>query len=160
MARTSVREASVHDTIDILLVGGYPIYREGLRILLDREPGFRVVGDASDPEEALKAIADVKPDIVIVNLSDRPLVHMMHALRNPIAGGAHARMILLTTRQRTADIVQAHALGFSAVVATEGSPQMLLESVRCVAADDDWRAIPASQFPPAVAVHAVESLPS
>jgi DNA-binding NarL/FixJ family response regulator len=142
MGSTTVTEQGVNRTvpIDIVLVGGQPSFREGLQKLLEREPGFRVVGDASDADQAFKAIGDARPDIVIVSLLGRLLAHsrVMQTLQNLAAGGSHARTILLTTTMEATDIVLARELGVSGIVLKDASPRVLFDSVRSVAAGHCW----------------------
>jgi DNA-binding NarL/FixJ family response regulator len=45
------------------------MFREGLRQLIDREPGLVVCGDAADAEEAMKALRPARPDVVLVDIS-------------------------------------------------------------------------------------------
>ena len=124
--------------IDILLVGEQLIIREGLRRLFEEEPGFRVVGDAADADQAARAIAAIKPDIVIVSLWGRLLPRMLRKLETLTAAGSHTRTILLTTTMEETNIVQAHELGVSGILLKETTPQMLFESVRSVAAGQCW----------------------
>ncbi|HEY9508276.1 MAG TPA: response regulator transcription factor [Verrucomicrobiae bacterium] len=53
----------------IFIVDDHAMFREGLRQLIEREPDFAVCGDVATAAEALSAIADVPPDLVIVDIS-------------------------------------------------------------------------------------------
>lgn len=53
----------------ILIVDDHPLFREGLRQLIEREPGFNVCGEAKDAAEAIRLVAETKPDLVIVDIS-------------------------------------------------------------------------------------------
>jgi DNA-binding NarL/FixJ family response regulator len=122
--------------IDILLVGGRPVVRQRLRRLLDREPGFRVVGDASNAGPALTTTPDLKPDVVVVVPSGAPLARTMRALKRKLAGGGRRlRTIVLTNAIEKTKIDQARELGVSQVVSTAASPDLLIDTVRLVAAD-------------------------
>jgi DNA-binding NarL/FixJ family response regulator len=139
METTSVSDDRVHSrvTIDILLVDEQRIFREGLRKLFEGEPGFAVVGDAADPDEAVRAIEHLEPDIVIVSLSGR-LLARMQTLRELRLGGNHVRTIMLTTSMDKTHVVQAQQHGVSGILLKETSPQVLYESVRSVAAGYCW----------------------
>lgn len=54
--------------IRVLLVDDHRILREGLRALLDDQPGVQVVGEASDGEEAVAQVAALHPDVVIMDM--------------------------------------------------------------------------------------------
>jgi DNA-binding NarL/FixJ family response regulator len=53
----------------ILIVDDHPLFREGLRQLIGREPGLTVCGEAADAEEAVRLVKETKPDLVIVDIS-------------------------------------------------------------------------------------------
>src|SRR5262249_8248004 len=53
----------------ILIVDDHPLFRDGLRQLIDREPGLSVCGEATDAEEAMRLVVETKPDLVIVDIS-------------------------------------------------------------------------------------------
>jgi DNA-binding NarL/FixJ family response regulator len=53
----------------ILIVDDHPLFREGLQQMIERNPELTVCGEAADAAEALKAIVDLKPDLVLVDIS-------------------------------------------------------------------------------------------
>ena len=53
----------------VFLVDDHAMFREGLRQLIEREPGIVVCGDAADADTALEGIASTQPDLVIVDIS-------------------------------------------------------------------------------------------
>lgn len=53
----------------IFIVDDHAMFREGLRYLIDREPDLTVCGDVADADEALRNIDELKPDLVIVDIS-------------------------------------------------------------------------------------------
>jgi len=125
--------------IDIVLVSAYPIYRDGLRLLLEEEPGFTVVGAATNADNAVNAIRDLKPHVVIVILSGRPLMRMVQALHDLSAGGTRTRTILLMTGTEQVNLVQPQELGVAEILCSQTtSSQRVIDSVRRVAAGDCW----------------------
>src|ERR1700733_8805068 len=53
----------------ILIVDDHPLFREGLTQMIDRTSELMVCGEAEDATEALKAIPELKPDLVLVDIS-------------------------------------------------------------------------------------------
>src|SRR5262249_35826626 len=120
--------------IDILLVGGRREVRERLRSVLDSEPGFRVVADASSAGQALRANPDVEPDVVIVMPSGGPLARTMRVLRGGLLDGHRVRTIVLTSAAERASLQQARELGVSQVLSASTSRSLLIDTVRLLGA--------------------------
>ena len=55
--------------INILIADDHPIFRDGLRRLLEAEPGLKVIGEACDGAEAVKMARELKPDILLLDLA-------------------------------------------------------------------------------------------
>jgi DNA-binding NarL/FixJ family response regulator len=53
----------------LLIVDDHPLFREGLRQIIERDPELMVCGEAADSREALEAIAQLKPDLVLLDIS-------------------------------------------------------------------------------------------
>jgi DNA-binding NarL/FixJ family response regulator len=53
----------------ILLVDDHPLFREALRQLIQRQPGWRVCGNAAEPAEAMRLVKDTRPHLVIVDIT-------------------------------------------------------------------------------------------
>jgi two-component system nitrate/nitrite response regulator NarL len=127
-----------HPTVQILLVDEHLIVREGLRKLLEEEPGFTVVGDASGPDDALRAIEAHKPDIMLAGLAGRALVRLMQRLQYLKADNCRVRTVVLTTAIERRHIVQAVQLGVSGLLLKDTSAQVMFDGVRSVVAGRCW----------------------
>ena len=53
----------------ILIVDDHPLFRQGVRQLIDHEPGLSVCGEAADADEAIRLVRETKPDLVLVDIS-------------------------------------------------------------------------------------------
>ncbi|MGH9789357.1 MAG: response regulator [Candidatus Acidiferrales bacterium] len=121
----------------ILVADDHPIFRDGLRKLLEAEPDFRVIGEASDGEEAVKLAHELKPDVLLLDLA-MPHQPGLDALRELAAASAPVRTILLTVAIEKAQLVEALQLGARGVVLKETSTELLLKSIRSVVAGQYW----------------------
>ncbi|HPP38006.1 MAG TPA: response regulator transcription factor, partial [Thermosynergistes sp.] len=56
-------------TIRVVLVDDHRLFRDGLKKLLELEPDVEVIGEAKDGEEAVRVVADKKPDVVLLDIN-------------------------------------------------------------------------------------------
>lgn len=127
-----------HAMVQILLVSEHLILREGLRKLLETEPGFTVVAGASGPDDAWRAIERHQPDIMIAGLSARAQVRLMQTLQDGASQNHRVRSIVLTTTIERMQTIQALRLGVSGMLLEDTSAQMMFDCVRSVASGHTW----------------------
>ncbi len=123
--------------VRILLADDHPIFRDGLRRLLETEPGFRVVGEASDGAEAVVMAKKLKPDLLLLDLA-MPKHPGLEAVRELGSSDTPVRILLLTAAVEKEQIVEALQLGARGVVLKESATQLLLNSIRAVMAGQYW----------------------
>jgi len=111
--------------VRILLADDHPIFRDGLRRLLETEPGFRVIGEASDGAEAVKLARKLNPDILLLDLA-MPNHPGLEAVRELGSGAPLLRIILLTAAIEKEQIVEALQFGARGVVLKESATQLLI----------------------------------
>jgi DNA-binding NarL/FixJ family response regulator len=123
--------------IRILIADDHALFRDGLRRLLQAEPGFDVVGEASDGDVLVDLVRKTKPDILLLDLS-MPRRDGMEVLRELLANRLSVRTLLLTASIEKLQIVQALRLGAYGVIMKESTTQQLLDGIRCVMAGQYW----------------------
>lgn len=123
--------------VRILLADDHPIFRDGLRRLLEADPGFRVVGEASDGAEAVAMARKLKPDLLLLDLA-MPHHPGLEAVRELGSSENPTRILLLTAAVEKEQIVEALQLGARGVVLKESATQLLLNSIRAVMAGQYW----------------------
>ena len=128
---------SLPSPIRILIADDHPLFRDGLRRLLQAEPGFEVVGEASDGDVLVDLARKTKPDILLLDLS-MPRQDGMEVLRELSASRLPVRTLLLTASIEKPQIVQALKLGAYGVIMKESTTQRLFDSIQCVMAGQYW----------------------
>jgi two-component system, NarL family, nitrate/nitrite response regulator NarL len=124
--------------IRIVIADDHPIFRDGLRRLLEAEPGLKVIGEASDGSDAVKLARQLKPDVMLLDLA-MPRQPGLEALRDLSTGGANGvKVILLTAAAEKHQIVEALQLGARGVVLKDSATQLLLKSIHTVMAGEYW----------------------
>ena len=126
-------------SIRILIADDHPIFRDGLRRLLESEPGISVVGEASDGAAALTLSRELHPDILLLDLA-MPRVPGLEALREMArnGGGSPVRTVLLTAAIEPRQMVEALQLGARGIVLKESATQVLLQAMRAVLDGSYW----------------------
>jgi two-component system nitrate/nitrite response regulator NarL len=123
----------------ILIADDHPIFRDGLRRLLETEPDLKVIGEACDGAEAVRLAKQLKPDILLLDLA-MPRHPGLEALREMSSASNQnaVRVILLTAAAEKAQIVEALQLGARGVVLKDSATQLLLKAIHTVMAGEYW----------------------
>lgn len=119
--------------IRVCLVDDQTLVREGVRALLDLIPDIEVAGEAEDGETALRVLAEVRPEIVLLDLRMPGLdgIGVLRALR---AENRLPPTIILTTFDDDALMLEAIRLGAKGFLLKDVSLSRLAETIRTVAA--------------------------
>ncbi|HSR31845.1 MAG TPA: response regulator transcription factor, partial [Anaerolineae bacterium] len=102
------------EPIRILLVEDQTLMRQGMKTILDLEPGLEVVGEAADGEAGVQMALDLRPDIILMDVQ-MPRMDGIEAVAAVCSVWPEARIIILTTFRRDDYVfegVRAGAVGF------------------------------------------------
>jgi two-component system, NarL family, invasion response regulator UvrY len=117
----------------IMLVDDHAVVREGYRTVLQKQPGLRVVAEASDGADAYRLYKDVKPDLVIMDLSMSG-IGGIEAIRRIRQWDRGARILVFTMHQNAGFAVQAIRAGARGYVTKTSPPDELVRAVMDVLA--------------------------
>jgi len=135
-----VRRGVVASTglVRIVVADEQPIFRDGLRRLLETEPALRIVGEARNAMEAAALVCDLNPDILLLSLTGSA-PFPLEALERVGAAGITVRTILLTGSIDTPEVMTAAIqLGACGVVPKDSGPDVLFKSIAVVMAGNYW----------------------
>ncbi|MCA9493038.1 MAG: response regulator transcription factor [Myxococcales bacterium] len=121
----------------VLIADDHPVMRVGLKALLSAAPDIDVVGEASDGEEALRAITDLRPDVVVMDLSMKPMDGLT-ALRALGRRGDAPPVLALTMHDERDYLVPALEAGALGYIVKSAASTELLDAVRTVARGVAW----------------------
>ena len=121
----------------ILIADDHPIFRDGLKRLLESEGEFKVIGEACDGVEAVAMARQLIPEIMLLDLA-MPRRQGLETLRELASDPRSVRVILLTAAAEKEQIVEALQLGARGVVLKDSATQILLKSIRAVMNGEYW----------------------
>ena len=125
-------------TIRVLVVDDQEMVREGLSVLLAAQADIRVVGEAVNGQDAIGKVAELRPDVVLMDVR-MPVLNGLDATRRILTEPAATdipRVLVLTTFDQDEYVYEALRAGASGFLLKSSSAQALAEAVRVVAAGD------------------------
>ncbi|WP_051726699.1 response regulator transcription factor, partial [Streptacidiphilus jeojiense] len=119
----------------VLIVDDQPLQRLGFRMLLENNPDTSVVGQAAHGAEALRLAAELRPDVVLMDIR-MPGMDGIEATRRIVASGGRTKVLVLTTFDLDAYAYGALRAGAGGFLLKDALPEELLAGIRAVAAGD------------------------
>ncbi|MGW7008158.1 response regulator [Streptomyces sp. NPDC054933] len=119
----------------VLIVDDQPLQRLGFRMLLDSSPDTTVVGEAGHGADAVRKAAELRPDVVLMDIR-MPGMDGIEATRRIVAAGSRSRVLVLTTFDLDEYAYGALRAGASGFLLKDALPDELLAGIRAVAAGD------------------------
>jgi len=117
----------------ILLADDHTIIRNGLRLLLERQPDFTVVGEASNGREAIE-LADLKnPDVIIMDVA-MPIMNGIEATARITAAQSKIAVVILSMHSDESYILRSLRAGARGYLLKDSAEADLIGAVRAVAA--------------------------
>jgi len=115
----------------ILLVDDHPLFRKGLRLLLEEQADYRIIGEAGNGREAIDRVRTLSPDVVIMDIT-MPDLDGIDATRQILSEVPSAKVIALsmhTGKRFVKDMLQAGAAGY---ILKKSVPEDLVNGIRMV----------------------------
>ncbi|MCA2215537.1 response regulator [Jidongwangia harbinensis] len=121
--------------ITVLIADDRPLQRLGFRMLLDSTADTHVVGEAGNGAEAVRRAAELKPDVVLMDVR-MPGMDGIEATRRIVDAGGRSHILMLTTFDLDEYVHAALRAGASGFLLKDAHPEELLAGIRAVAAGD------------------------
>jgi len=128
--------AAQTETVGIVIADEYPIFRDGLRRLLETQPRLRILGETGDGLEVIRLVQDLRPDILLLGLSASPR-SLVETFERIAASGTSVRTILLAGAVDNPDVVTAVQLGAAGVIYKDSAADVLFKGIDSVM-DGHW----------------------
>lgn len=125
-------EPTPESRVRVLLVDDHTVVRRGLRMVFDLEDDLEVVGEAADGREALERVAELRPDVVVMDLL-MPVMNGVDATRAIRSAYPDVEVVALTSVLEDRMVVDAVEAGAAGYLLKETRPDDLFEAVRAAA---------------------------
>lgn len=119
----------------VLIADDQPLQRMGFRMLLEGTSGMTVAGEAGNGAQAVRMAADLRPDVVLMDVR-MPGVDGIEATRRIVAAGGRTRVLILTTFDLDEYAYAGLRAGASGFLLKDARPEELLAGIQAVATGD------------------------
>jgi NarL family two-component system response regulator LiaR len=136
--------------IRVLVVDDHKVVREGMRFLLDQEPGVEVVGQCADGREAVEAVSRLLPNVVLLDLL-MPGIDGLAALRRIKTESPTTQVVVLTSHTGEEHMFDAIKAGATSYLLKTAGAREVIDAVRAAARGE-------SLLDPSVAARVLEEL--
>ena len=123
--------------IRVLIADDHPVVRDGMRALLESEPGLRVVGEAADGQEAWRRACELEPDVVVLDLS-MPGVGGAEAAERIRRDCPRVRVLALTMHEERGYVTRLLRAGAAGYLLKRTASAELVRAIRAVAAGGSY----------------------
>jgi DNA-binding NarL/FixJ family response regulator len=130
-----MNERSLGDDLRVFLADDHAVVREGLKALINAEPGIKIIGEAADGLTACERVTTLKPDVVVMDVS-MPGLTGSQATERLRRECPEVKVIALTVHEDKGYIRQLLAAGAVGYVLKRTAPEELIRAIRVVAAGE------------------------
>ena len=119
-------------TLSVLIADDQALVRAGFRMILEIEPGFEVVGEAADGDEAVALTRELGPDVVLMDVRMPGTDGIAATARITATPGCASRVLMLTTFDMDQYVYDALRAGASGFLLKDTQPELLVSGIEAV----------------------------
>src|SRR5690348_1685905 len=123
------------ESIRVLIIDDHPIFRDGMRQLLESVPGFEVVGEGSSGEDAVRLTAELSPDVILMDIG-MPAMNGIEATGAVLNVRPSVRVLVLTMYEEPDSVLAALRAGARGYLLKDAESDDITRAVRAVASGD------------------------
>ncbi|MGH2748453.1 MAG: response regulator [Actinomycetota bacterium] len=132
------------DALRIIIADDHPVFRDGLKALLDSTPDITVVGEATTGVEAIEVAAELQPDVVVMDIN-MPDTNGIEATRQIVATSPHIRVLVLTMFDDDDSVFAGMRAGASGYLLKGADQQEILRGIVAVGSGEAIFGAPIAQ---------------
>lgn len=136
------------EILQVLIVDDHPLFRKGMRALLDSMPDVEVIGEAQTAEEAIEYAEQLQPDVILMDLQ-LPGSSGLDATREIVRLSPHIQILVITLFEDNDSIFAALQAGARGYILKDTDEEEMIRAIRSVGSGE-------AIFSPAIANHLMD----
>jgi DNA-binding NarL/FixJ family response regulator len=134
-------------SLSVLIADDHPVFRDGIRALLEATPETEVVGEATTGEEAVALAEELKPDLILMDVQ-MPGLNGIEATRHIVAANPDSRILMVTMFEDDASVFAAMRAGARGYVLKDATREEIRRAIQAAGSDE-------AIFSPAIAARLI-----
>jgi DNA-binding NarL/FixJ family response regulator len=117
------------ELIDVLIVDDHPMFRQGLRDVIETDPELQVIGEATDGESALRMGDELRPNVILMDIN-LPTMNGLQVTRQLRDDHEQVRVVMITGYDDPEQVFHAFRAGASAYCPKDIDPEALIQTIK------------------------------
>lgn len=118
-------------TLSVLIADDHPVFRDGIRALLEATPNTQVVGEATSGDEVISLAAQLKPDLILMDVQ-MPGLNGIEATRRIVAAHPGVRVLIVTMFEDDVSVFAAMRAGAHGYVLKDATKEEIRRAIQAV----------------------------